>query len=376
LEKAVTFRASISPPRSTTIAAIEKQLREIWTQAPGESTQTRACTMNLVVVASRDVADRYLPVIDEVVLSTPARAILVALEPDSNASVLEGDVSAIHGFGENASASERVRLFASGAVCARVGSAVEALLVPEIPTALVWLARVHVDDPVFSSLADDAHRVILDTEYTSLASLLQLSRWARGASNRPNIADLAWTRLAPWQEMCARFFDDPKLTGHAKKIQKLVIRQASDAGTKLGSEAALLLGWFATRLGWTVHRIGGSVRFRRPDGDTVVLELRKSPTPATIAPAALTGVSVEASENGVSIVGTLNLEVEGTDSAALLVWKLDAEVPSASEQRVRLSANKGARMLERTLHRPSNDPALAESALFAEEIYEEGLVVQ
>ncbi len=372
----MTFRASISPPRSTTIAAIEKQLREIWTQAPGESTQTRACTMNLVVVASRDVADRYLPVIDEVVLSTPARAILVALEPDSNASVLEGDVSAIHGFGENASASERVRLFASGAVCARVGSAVEALLVPEIPTALVWLARVHVDDPVFSSLADDAHRVILDTEYTSLASLLQLSRWARGASNRPNIADLAWTRLAPWQEMCARFFDDPKLTGHAKKIQKLVIRQASDAGTKLGSEAALLLGWFATRLGWTVHRIGGSVRFRRPDGDTVVLELRKSPTPATIAPAALTGVSVEASENGVSIVGTLNLEVEGTDSAALLVWKLDAEVPSASEQRVRLSANKGARMLERTLHRPSNDPALAESALFAEEIYEEGLVVQ
>jgi glucose-6-phosphate dehydrogenase assembly protein OpcA len=372
----VTFQPSILPPRSTTIAAIEKQLRDLWTQTPGEISQARACTMNLVVVASRHVADRYLPVVDEVVLSTPARAILVALEPDAATSVLEGDVSAVCGIGENASCSERVRLFASGAVCARVGSAVEALLVPEIPTALVWLARVHVDDPVFSSLADDANRVVLDTEYTSLSSLLQLSRWARGASGRPNIADLAWTRLAPWQEMCARFFDDPKLVGHAKKIRKLVIRQASDSGAKLGSEGALLLGWFATRLGWKMQRIGGSVRFRRPDGDTVALELRKSPTPAKIAPSALTGVSVEATENGVPIIGTLNLEVEGNDAAALLVWKLDAEVPSASEQRVRLSANKGARMLERTLHRPANDPALAESALFAEEIYEEGLVVQ
>jgi glucose-6-phosphate dehydrogenase assembly protein OpcA len=250
------------------------------------------------------------------------------------------------------------------------------LLVPEIPTALVWLARVHVDDPVFSSLADDASRVVLDTEYTSLSSLLQLSRWARGATNRPNIADLAWTRLAPWQEMCARFFDDPKLVGHAQKIRKLVIRQASESGAKLGSEGALLLGWFATRLGWKMQRIGGSVRFRRPDGDTVALELRKSPRPENIAPSALLGVSVEAEADGVPIKGALDLEVEGTDAGALLVWKLDAEVPSASEQRVRLSANKGARMLERTLHRPSNDPALADSALFAEEIYEEGLVVQ
>jgi glucose-6-phosphate dehydrogenase assembly protein OpcA len=357
LEKAVI--PSVSPPRSTTIAAIEQQLRDIWTQAPGEMSQARACTMNLVVVASRDVAERYLPIVDEVILSTPARAIVVALEPDAASSILEGDVNAVCGIGENASCSERVRLFASGAVCARVGSAVEALLVPEIPTALVWLARVHVDDPVFSSLADDASRVVLDTEYTSLGSLLQLSRWARGAAGRPNIADLAWTRLAPWQEMCARFFDDPKLAGHAQ-----------------GSEGALLLGWFATRLGWKMQRIGGSVRFRRPDGQTVVLELRNSPRPANIAPSALIGVSVEAEENGAHVKGTLNLEVEGSDAGALLVWKLDAEVPSASEQRVRLSANKGARMLERTLHRPSNDPALAESALFAEEIYEEGLVVQ
>lgn len=367
---------SVSPPRSTTIAAIEKQLRELWQQSPGEQSKARACTTNLIVVASREVAERYSPIVDEVILSIPARALIVGLEPDAAASVLEGDVSAVCGVGDNATCSERVRLFASGAVAARVGSAVEALLVPELPTALVWLGRVHVDDPVFSSLAGEATRVILDTEYTSLGSLLQLSRWTRAKPGRPNLADLAWTRLAPWQEMCARFFDEPKLQAHAKKIKKLVLRQASDAGTKLGSEGALLLGWFATRLGWKMQRIGGSVRFKRPDGDTVTLELRKGARPQSIAPAALLGVVVEAEADALAIKGSVDLEVEGGSDAALLVWKLDAEVPSATEQRVRMSVNKGARMLERTLHRPPNDPALTESALFAEEIYEEGLTIQ
>ncbi|MEO8798507.1 MAG: hypothetical protein ABI551_11540, partial [Polyangiaceae bacterium] len=88
------------------------------------------------------------------------------------------------------------------------------------------------------------------------------------------------------------------------------------------------------------------------------------------------GVAVEAHENGLSLKGSLDLEMDQVQNAALLEWKLDAEVPSASEQRVRLSVNKGARMLERTLHRPANDPALAESALFAEEIHEEGLKIQ
>jgi hypothetical protein len=41
---------------------------------------------------------------------------------------------------------------------------------------------------------------------------------------------------------------------------------------------------------------------------------------------------------------------------------------------VRLSANKGAKVLERTLHRPSDDPALMEAVCFAEEVFEDGVV--
>ena len=74
--------------------------------------------------------------------------------------------------------SERITLVARRATRARASaSAIEALLVPEIPTALVWLGRVHVDDPVLRRARRTTRiAIVLDTEYTSLASLLHARR--------------------------------------------------------------------------------------------------------------------------------------------------------------------------------------------------------
>src|SRR5262245_11160434 len=123
-----------NPPTSSVIGRIERELREIWAapSTPNETPKARACTMNLVtLIGSRELADRYTPVIDEVVRSIPARAIVVALEPESPISVLDADVTAVCSLeGDRSVCSERVRLFAGGGICARIGSAVEALLVP------------------------------------------------------------------------------------------------------------------------------------------------------------------------------------------------------------------------------------------------------
>ena len=109
---------------------------------------------------------------------------------------------------------------ASEASVARAASAMEAFLVPEIPTALVWLGKVHVEDPIFEDLANDAHRIILDSEYTSVASVIHVAAWARKQPNAPKIMDLAWTRVAAWQELLARFFDTPEHRDLASKITK------------------------------------------------------------------------------------------------------------------------------------------------------------
>jgi glucose-6-phosphate dehydrogenase assembly protein OpcA len=371
-------------PMSPVIARIERELREIWAAPvlPGEAPKTRVCTMNLVVVAgNRTMADRYTGIVDEVTGSIPGRAIVVALEPDSPAATLDGDATAVGaGGGESQGVfSERVRLTATGSTCARVASAVESLCVPEIPTTLVWLGRVHVDDPVFLALANTAQRVILDTEYTSLGSLMKLAAWARAEEGRPAVADLAWTRLAVWQELCARFFDDPNMRDHAQGVTRLTLSQASEPGTRLGSEGSLLLGWVATRLGWKVQRLGGAMRFRRPDGGQVALTLSSVARPQEVAPAALAGLTLEAESGGVKAIGSINRDLasgmEGkSPDADMVLWKLDVPLPTATEQRVRLRDNKGGKLLVRTLHRPVSDPTLSEAVAFAEQIYEDGLI--
>jgi glucose-6-phosphate dehydrogenase assembly protein OpcA len=194
-------------------------------------------------------------------------------------------------------------------MCDRVGSAVEALCVPEIPTSVVWLGRVHVDDPVFLSVAENAQRIILDTDYTSLSSLLHLARWAREAPGRPRFADLAWTRISTWQELCARFFDEPRLREHAMKVTRLSVRQAGDAGSRLGSEGSLLIGWLATRLGWKTSRMGGTLRFKRPDGGTVNLQLGTVKRPAQVAPGALAGVEIEAESGDLRLSGAIDRDL-------------------------------------------------------------------
>lgn len=358
------------------LTRLDRELREIW-KASNE--MTRVCTMNLEVVApTRELLERYTSVIDEVTASIPARAILASIEPNAPTNI-EGDVTAVcFPDGGKKICSERIVLRIGGQRAAAAGSAIESFLVPEIPTALVWLGRVHVDDPVFQDLANDAQRIVLDSTYTSIASLLHVAKWARTQPNAPHIADLAWTRISMWQEMLARFFDEADTRPLADQITKLSLNQASGAGERLGPEGALVLGWIATRLGWKTSRLGGVLRFKRPDGAAVSVELGAVPRPEGVAPQTLAGLKIEAGAMRGEIereLGTGLAGDESTKDADVVVWRRNLGESPAIEHRVRLGANKAAKWLERTLHRPASDPAFTESVAFAEQIVEDGLTV-
>jgi len=359
-------------PFSSVVGRLELELRDLWAPpAPGEPLRSRACTMNLVVVTSSlAVAERYTPVVDEVTQAIPCRAIVVTMTPSSTETSLDGEVSAVCGV-DNMACSERVSIHASGAACPRVASVVDTLMVPELPTTLVWLARLHMGDPVFLELAADSQRVVLDTDYTSLSSLLALSKWAREGRSTVAVADLAWTRIAVWQDMCARFFDDEAMQPLAQGVESLRIVQMSDTGARLGAEAALLLGWLASRLGWRLEPLGGSLRFRRADGKAVSVDLGATPPHARVAPLAIASVSMRASAGGITAAGTVTRDFDG-DVADVLRYKLDVNLPCSGEQTIRLGPNTGARVLERTLHRPMHDEALAAAVAFAEKLDDDG----
>lgn len=377
-----------APGTGSLIARLEKELRDLWKtpEEPGGVPISRVCTMNIEVVApTRELLERYTPVVDEVTSSIPSRVIMASVDPDAPGDEITGSATAVCSLeGGRKICSERVTLAASGNAAPRSASAIEAFLVPEIPTALVWLGRVHVEDPVFQDLANDAHRIILDSMYTSLASLVHVTSWARKQANAPEISDMAWTRLAPWQEMIARFFDSPDTLPLVHKITRVTLRQASDAGARLGPEPALLLGWLATRLGWKTSRLGGKLRLARADGGAIALDVGAVPLPKGTAPATLAAVTIESHDGNDAIVGSLERDLgsgresnqtDATLDADVMVWKSIRTNASPLQQHVRLGANKAAKWLERTLHRPKSDPAFDESVAFAEQIVEEGLTV-
>jgi glucose-6-phosphate dehydrogenase assembly protein OpcA len=379
----------MTPSGATTlIARLEKELRDLWAQPddPTAPPKSRVCTMNLEVVAgSRDLLERYTPVIDEVTASLPARVILASIEPDAPTDEMHGSTTAVCSIeGGRNICSERISIWATGEACARSASAIESFLVPEIPTTLVWLGRVHVDDPVFQDLAHDAHRIVLDSTYTSLASLLSVTAWARTEAHAPRISDLAWTRLSPWLEMIARLFDAPSTRPLSANITKVRFNQASEKGARPGPEPALLLGWLATRLAWKTSRLGGKTRFKRADGASVAFELGAVPLPVGVAPQTLASVTIEAEHEGRRLTGTIVRELgtglgsgqeDTTPDADVMVWKLEATDLAPREQRVRLGANKAAKWLERTLHRPPHDPAFDESVSFAEQIVDDVVAI-
>ena len=110
--------------------------------------------MNLVVVApAPSLLLPWMAIVDQVLQVVPARAIVVGLDPDG-ADDIEAAVSPVCPPGSgNVVCGERVTLNLQGALCGREASCVDALCASEVPTTLVWLARVRVEDPTFAPLA-------------------------------------------------------------------------------------------------------------------------------------------------------------------------------------------------------------------------------
>jgi glucose-6-phosphate dehydrogenase assembly protein OpcA len=333
--------------------------------------------MNLVVVAATpEQAERWVPIVDDVIQAVPARAIVVSLDPDAEDG-LEADTSAVCtpavGGGPSI-CSERVTLRTRGALCARLSSCVDTISSTDVPTTVVWLGRVHTDDRAFAPLARDANRIVLDAAQGSLTSLAHVVAWTRQRKpgERPGVADLAWTRLAPWQEMTARLFDGPRLRPLAARIERATIVQASKAGAPLGAEGALLLGWLATRLGWKAGSIAGKLRLVRPDDEVIVHSHLRADSSSKASPGSLVSVVLEASAEDIAMRGSVTRSTD--DDAA--IWNLEVATRGDTqriEQRVRLLSADHARLLERTLHRPPHDEALAEAATWADELRGEEL---
>lgn len=238
----------------------------------------------------------------------PARVVVLIADPKTVQEGVTASVSVVRPAGA-AHMVERVVLTATGASVRHLESAMQGLLVPEVPFVLIWGGRPEGD--LLRRAAEQADRVIIDSGSRG-AELLPHVRalLQRGAP----LGDLAWARIFPWQVLAAEVLDVPNLREHRGHIQAARVHCAGAPA----AEAALLAGWFQSRVKRAkVDLVAGPAQAgAAADGQVVRLEFEAPPARFSLAPAG----------------GVLEALVEGDDDGGVL-------------HRVRLPPDQAGRLL-------------------------------
>ncbi len=196
-----------------------------------------------------------------------------------------------------------VELGAKGSNAALLRGALNALRLPEAPVILLWIAPGIGDDERFCELSRDARTVVYNSSLVDAgnAALRQLVEYVGRHPELP-IADIAYLRLAPWQESVAILFDGEE-SSELLDLTSVEIACGSDP------EALYLLGWLASRLGW---KPASGNMLASPSGKQIAFAIRREGEPRRIARVALTSTHssfvAEVDPHG----ETINLSVSGS----------------------------------------------------------------
>ena len=270
--------------RGTSVPAIEAQLAQLWTLPSADAgqhssdptlPQARASVLNLIVtVADAEAADRVVGTMTDLGIRHPSRAIVLVAHPEATDGGLDARITThCH---HTAGGSERVCydeivLTVRGAAAAHLSGIVAPLLIHDLPTHVWWPGDPPFGDPVFEQLVEMADRLIVDS--SDFGDLLVGYRRLANLRRRSGVGDLAWDRLAWWQELTAEFFDAPRFRRYLPNLNRLILRYAvpspddgarphpstqSDVAQGVRSpisQGLLYAGWIASRLGWKRDRV-------------------------------------------------------------------------------------------------------------------------
>lgn len=232
------------------VAAIERDLASLWRQASGAGNEyavTRACSWNLLVHATTDAElARAKALADALVVAVPSRTLILNQRASGQGPEVEAFVTAncrMMPGGGKLLCTEEITIEARGRGSDHLPSLTRALLVPDIPTAVLW-AGVPPSSPLVDELLAAADRLIVDTSRLGSAGLARVEQLGAKVTHR--VADLAWLRTGPRRLAIAGAFDRPVDPTLLYRLKRVSVECAPDA---VGS-AKLMLGWLGARLAW------------------------------------------------------------------------------------------------------------------------------
>ncbi len=156
---------------------------------------------------------------------------------------------------------EYITLKGTKAALERVASTISALMIGDLPKFVWWKATPNPEQALFRQLSDASNCLIVDSSYFSDVES-ELHKIQEIIETGKYIADLNWHRLHPWQELTAEAFDPPERRESLMEIDHVSI----DHEPGNSAQALMLLGWLASRLGWTPMRYvaeGGDYDIRK-----------------------------------------------------------------------------------------------------------------
>lgn len=250
-----------SVPQGVDVGRLEKELAASWQNAGGaeESGVTRVCVLNLIVYATRREDRAEIDtLLDVVTTHVPCRALVLVADRDSTEARLEAYVStrcqAESKGGAKQVCGEQVTIEASGAQVETAASAIEPLVVPDVPVFLWWKDIPHEDDKLFNRLVDLSDRVVIDSLVFDHPHE-DIKRLAQIISERRQyllVSDLNWGRLTSWRNLLASFWDVADYRPALDQIDDVLIEfDPPDVATaEIAPQALLLAGWLASCLKW------------------------------------------------------------------------------------------------------------------------------
>ncbi|HEY1428263.1 MAG TPA: OpcA/G6PD domain-containing protein [Candidatus Tumulicola sp.] len=291
--------------------------------------------MTIVAFFEDETIGEWLrPRIAQVAGKQPSRVIVVdAARPANETSVNE--------------AGDWIEVGADDCSPESLASAIGSLAHRSAPVALIWASFDMMGDQRFAALAERARTIVynssaLERDENGLLALRSFAQSRPDAS----IADLAYMRLAPWQDAIALFFDAKNVIHELFDLRRVEIASGSDA------EAYYLLGWLASRLEWNAC---GPREFCNRFGTEIAFRIERMP-----APRRLQRVTLESSQT--RFVAELE---SGSPSAIALSVTGAVQYP----QRFRPVSNIGTpALIERAVSASQQDRVFFETLLAAGDI--------
>ncbi|HTW12756.1 MAG TPA: glucose-6-phosphate dehydrogenase assembly protein OpcA [Solirubrobacteraceae bacterium] len=259
----------------TTPERIETALRELVRELhAADETLVPARVLNLVVVADREWRGEVANRLERIGRNTASRTIFCTVEEgrtrlDATATI-SGEPAAD---GRVGVLRELVEIELGAGHLGRLDTIIDPIVVSALPTVL-W--SPHGRDEAVESLVGLTDTLLIDTDDPTYfdGPGAALDRAAELLDSNVYVVDLAWLRTLPWRERLAGSFQDPQRRSALTSLKRIYLRY--NPGSVVS--AILLVGWLASRLGWTPAQLTPgkgdtmSGTARREGGGTVTLE--------------------------------------------------------------------------------------------------------